>query len=61
MSKICENVTSSFTAEALACCRAVRLGVEKGWQQIEIKGDALSIIKKCQSQAQDKSQIRTFI
>lgn len=55
------KVTFGFAAEALACCRAVCLAAEKGWKEIKIEGDSLSIIKKCQSEFQDKLQIETYI
>ncbi|MBA0796321.1 hypothetical protein Gohar_007098 [Gossypium harknessii] len=56
-----KEITSSFAAEACACTRVVRLGIQMGVRRIKIEGDALTIIKKCQSNSVDKSEIRAYI
>lgn len=56
-----KEVPSSFATEALACRQTVHLGVEQGCTEVEIEGDSLSIIKKCQSKFRDKTQIETYI
>ncbi|MBA0554225.1 hypothetical protein Golob_013342, partial [Gossypium lobatum] len=56
-----KEITSLFAAEACACTRAVKLGIQMGVRRIEIDGDALTIIKKCQSNSVDKSEIRAYI
>ncbi|MFQ6636056.1 hypothetical protein Gotur_013265 [Gossypium turneri] len=48
------QVASAFAAEAIACRTATRIGMNMQWQNIIIEGDALSIIKKCKTQANDK-------
>lgn len=60
-SKIHDRVSSSFYAEALACLLAVRVAVDQGWMVVEVEGDALAIIKKCQSDTRDFSQISSQI
>ncbi|MBA0610569.1 hypothetical protein Godav_011394, partial [Gossypium davidsonii] len=52
-----EAIASPFFAEACACTRAVRLGIQMGARKVEIEGDALVIIKKCHSTAEDKVEI----
>lgn len=59
--KIFERVSSSFEAEAIACREAVRLGIAKGWPEVAILGDALSIIKKCQKDSWDSSLLHAYI
>ncbi|MFQ6631094.1 hypothetical protein Gotur_009049 [Gossypium turneri] len=45
---ILENrIASPFAAKACACSQAVRLGIGMGVDEVEIEGDALTIIKKC--------------
>lgn len=48
------DVLSSFAAEAPACSQAVQIGVDMGLLSVMIEGDALPIIKKCQSTEVDK-------
>ncbi|KAA3471031.1 reverse transcriptase [Gossypium australe] len=43
------DVLSSFAAEAPACSQALQIGLDMGLSSVMIEGDALSIIKKCQS------------
>ncbi|KAG8486386.1 hypothetical protein CXB51_019716 [Gossypium anomalum] len=55
-----EGVVSAFAIEAIACDRAIQTGLEEGWPKVIVEGDALSIIKKIQSQYPDKSQMRSY-
>ncbi|MFQ6636745.1 hypothetical protein Gotur_012684 [Gossypium turneri] len=48
-SKNYQQVTSAFAAEALACRKVTKIGIERKWEKIIIEGDSLSIIKKCKS------------
>lgn len=41
-----DRITSPFAAKALACSYAVRMGVDMGFEAVEIEGDALTVIKK---------------
>lgn len=56
-----EHVTSAFDAEALVCFQAMKLGIDEGWDDIIVENDTLSIIKKWQAQASDKSLIGVHI
>lgn len=56
-----ENVATPFVAEALACLHAVHLGQLLGFPRVEVKGDSLSVIKKCQMERVDKSEIGGYI
>ncbi|MBA0639493.1 hypothetical protein Goklo_022526, partial [Gossypium klotzschianum] len=40
---------------------AIQWGIERGFRQVEIEGDALSIIKKFQNNEEDKSVLRAYI
>ncbi|KAH1114701.1 hypothetical protein J1N35_008079 [Gossypium stocksii] len=55
------KVASSFTAEACACSQAVRLGISMGVDLVEIEGDALTVINKCQTNVVDKLEIGAYI
>ncbi|MBA0790828.1 hypothetical protein Gohar_015450 [Gossypium harknessii] len=48
-------------AEAHACFQAVGIGLTMGVKKIEVEGNALTIIKKCQSTAIDKLEIGVYI
>ncbi|KAA3481459.1 reverse transcriptase [Gossypium australe] len=56
-----KEVTSAFAAEALACRRAVRIGMENTWPEVIVEGDSYAVIKKCNSKEQDKSMIGAYI
>ncbi|KAA3485049.1 reverse transcriptase [Gossypium australe] len=45
-SEIDKKVNSAFAAEALACRKAVKMGIENMWPDFIIEGDALTVIKK---------------
>ncbi|MBA0618697.1 hypothetical protein Godav_028001, partial [Gossypium davidsonii] len=47
--------------EAYAGLHAVKLGISMGLHSVTIKGDSRTIIKKCQTKAQDKSVIGAII
>ncbi|MBA0562647.1 hypothetical protein Golob_007674 [Gossypium lobatum] len=55
------NVSSSFVAEAYVRLHVVKLGISMGLHLVTIKGDSRTIIKKCQTKAQDKSGIGAII
>ncbi|MBA0877286.1 hypothetical protein Goshw_000593 [Gossypium schwendimanii] len=44
--EIHNDITFAFAAEAIACWKAVQIGVEKEWLSIIFEGDSLAIIKK---------------
>ncbi|KAA3469656.1 reverse transcriptase [Gossypium australe] len=56
-----EKVDSAFAAEAIACRDVVQLGINMQKEDIIVKGDLLTVIKKCRKAALDKSQIGAFI
>ncbi|KAG8488697.1 hypothetical protein CXB51_016664 [Gossypium anomalum] len=56
-----QGVAFAFAAEAVACQKAVQIGVENKWPEVIIEGDSLAIIKKCNSKCQDKSIIGAYI
>ncbi|KAA3474465.1 Ribonuclease H-like superfamily protein [Gossypium australe] len=60
-SEIHKKVTSAFAAEALACRKAVKMGIENMWSDIVVEGFALTVIKKCKNKVQDKSMIEAYI
>ncbi|MBA0738329.1 hypothetical protein Gogos_011705 [Gossypium gossypioides] len=55
------EIASPFLAKVLACSQAVWLGLAMGVDKLEVEGDALTIIKKRQSIAIDKSKISAYI
>ncbi|KAK8490128.1 hypothetical protein V6N13_097283 [Hibiscus sabdariffa] len=55
------GVTDAFIAEAFACEKAVSLAIDLGFRSVQIEGDSLSVIKKLQSVAADKSIISPII
>ncbi|KAA3479552.1 reverse transcriptase [Gossypium australe] len=60
-SKIHKGVPSAFATEALACRKAVRMGVENMWSEVIIEGDSLFVINKCRSRDKDKSLLGAYI
>ncbi|KAK5803400.1 hypothetical protein PVK06_031045 [Gossypium arboreum] len=60
-SEIHHGVFSAFATEAIACRKAVQVGVELQWQKMIIDGDSLTIIKKYATKSQDRSHIRAYI
>ncbi|KAK9020495.1 hypothetical protein V6N11_010518 [Hibiscus sabdariffa] len=52
-----ENVADAFMAEALACRQAVWFAKELGFSRVIIEGDSLTVIKKLNSGAVDRSLI----
>ncbi|MBA0877509.1 hypothetical protein Goshw_002231 [Gossypium schwendimanii] len=59
--EIHNDIPSAFAAEAIACWKAVQVGVEKGWQSLIFEGDSLAIIKKCSTKGQDRSMVGAYI
>ncbi|KAG8482089.1 hypothetical protein CXB51_027072 [Gossypium anomalum] len=55
------DIASPFAAEAYAGLEAVKLGIEMGIQEIQIQGDSLTVIKKCQLTTIDYSVIGAII
>ncbi|KAA3465749.1 reverse transcriptase [Gossypium australe] len=56
-----KGVHTTFAAEALAYRRATQIALNMKEEDMIIEGDSLTVIKKCQSTVQDKSQINTYI
>lgn len=52
---------SAFAAEALTCLMAIQAGVEMGLRVVTIEGNSMSVIKKCQTDLVDKSEIGAYI
>ncbi|KAH1046486.1 hypothetical protein J1N35_037270 [Gossypium stocksii] len=50
-----------FAAEAMACLQAVQAGLKFGYRQVVIEGDALNVIRKIQSEEEDRSVISPYI
>ncbi|KAG8485529.1 hypothetical protein CXB51_018891 [Gossypium anomalum] len=59
--KLHHRVPSTFAAEALACRKATRIGLDMQGKEIIIEGYSLSIIKKCNVKGGDKSKIGAYI
>ncbi|KAA3480599.1 reverse transcriptase [Gossypium australe] len=60
-SGIHKGVPSAFVAEVIACRKTVKIGVENTWPEVIIKGDSLTVIKKCRNKDQDRSVIGAYI
>ncbi|MBA0751530.1 hypothetical protein Gogos_000447 [Gossypium gossypioides] len=56
-----ENIASPFTAEAVAGLQATRLGIQLGFNTLDIIGDSRTVITKCQNTSRDKSEIGAII
>ncbi|KAH1063497.1 hypothetical protein J1N35_028484 [Gossypium stocksii] len=55
------NIASPFTAEAHAGLDAVKLGIEMGFQEVQILGNSRTVNKKSQSSTRDYSVIGAVI
>ncbi|KAK8484205.1 hypothetical protein V6N12_057198 [Hibiscus sabdariffa] len=55
------GIADAFAAEAIACERVVTFAIDLGFRSVHIEGDSLSIIKKLNSSALDKSAISPII
>lgn len=55
------NVPSAYAVEAVVCSQVVDLGLELRIKKKIVKGDSLSVIKKCNSSKNDKSELNPFI
>ncbi|MBA0624726.1 hypothetical protein Godav_010024 [Gossypium davidsonii] len=62
-SKIIINkcISPAFATEVVACFQATQMRVDLGLQRVEIKGDALTIIKKTNINRRDESMISAYI
>ncbi|MBA0753339.1 hypothetical protein Gogos_021872, partial [Gossypium gossypioides] len=56
-----EDVDDAFVAEARACERALRLASMKGFRRLIVEGDSLSVIKKLNTQEEDRLVIKSII
>ncbi|KAG8488805.1 hypothetical protein CXB51_016808 [Gossypium anomalum] len=56
-----ENILDSMMAEAMACLQVVTMAEEMRFQDIIVEGDALTIIRKLNSDENDKSSISSLI
>ena len=56
-----QRVSSAFGAEAIACRKALQIGVNMQWEKVIIEGDSLSIIRKCKTKSPDKSLISAYL
>ncbi|MBA0686936.1 hypothetical protein Goari_014503, partial [Gossypium aridum] len=48
------NIPSVFAAKALTCVQTVQMSLKMGLSMVEVKGDALLVIRKSQSNGLDK-------
>ncbi|KAK9047296.1 hypothetical protein V6N11_053143 [Hibiscus sabdariffa] len=55
------EIADAFIAEAVACEKAVSFALDLGFRSVQIEGDSLSVIKKLNSTAMDKSIISPII
>ncbi|KAK8551365.1 hypothetical protein V6N12_040009 [Hibiscus sabdariffa] len=55
------GIADAFIAEAVACEKAVSFALDLGFRSVQIEGDSLSVIKKINSTAMDKSIISPII
>ncbi|MBA0755464.1 hypothetical protein Gogos_022198 [Gossypium gossypioides] len=60
-SEVHQRVSLAFGAEAIACWKALQIGVHMQWERVIIEGDYLSIIKKCKTKSPDKSLVSAYI
>ncbi|KAA3482737.1 reverse transcriptase [Gossypium australe] len=56
-----KNIPTAFAAEALGCYQAIDLGLQLGLRDVEIEGDARTVIKKLQGKEEDRSKIAAYI
>ncbi|MBA0875507.1 hypothetical protein Goshw_007892 [Gossypium schwendimanii] len=56
-----QRVSSAFGAEAIACRKALQIGINMQWEKVIIEGDSLSIIRKCKTKRPDKSLVSAYI
>lgn len=61
VSRLHDAVESPFAAEALACWDALSIGIECGWPSVIVEGDSRSVINKCKSLSQEKSNLGVYI
>ncbi|KAA3483062.1 reverse transcriptase [Gossypium australe] len=56
-----KNIPSVFATNALACYQAIDLGFQLGLWEVEIEGDARTVIRKLQEKKEDRSKIAAYI
>ncbi|KAG8472055.1 hypothetical protein CXB51_036938 [Gossypium anomalum] len=56
-----ENIADPTTAEARACLQEVTMTEKMGFQDVDVEGDALTIIRKITLESEDRSFIRGYI
>ncbi|KAA3474494.1 reverse transcriptase [Gossypium australe] len=55
-----KNIPTAFAAEALACYQAILLELQLDLRDVEIEGDARTVIKKLQENGEDRSEIAAY-
>ncbi|KAG8473535.1 hypothetical protein CXB51_035829 [Gossypium anomalum] len=55
------NMADPTTAEARACLQAVNMAEELGFQEVDVEGDALTVIRKINLESEYRSYIRGYI
>ncbi|MBA0859807.1 hypothetical protein Goshw_011035, partial [Gossypium schwendimanii] len=60
-SEVHHRIISAFATEALACRKALQIGIDMQWENIIIEGDSLSIIRKCKTKSPDKPLVSAYI
>lgn len=53
-----DNIADLTTTEARACLMAVAMAKEKGFHEIQVKGDALTVIRKQEQLTQWRTEWR---
>ncbi|KAA3465051.1 reverse transcriptase [Gossypium australe] len=56
-----ENIVDPTTTEARTCLLAVTMAEEIGFHEIQVEGDALTVIRKLNLETEDRSCIRVYI
>ncbi|MFQ6624071.1 hypothetical protein Gotur_003259 [Gossypium turneri] len=48
------NIPAMFLAEALTCVQMIQIGLDLGFTTMKVEGDALSVVKKLQTDVEDR-------
>ncbi|MBA0582211.1 hypothetical protein Gorai_024362, partial [Gossypium raimondii] len=48
------NIPAMFAAEALTCVQMIQMGLDLGFTIMKVEGDALSVVKKLQTDVEDR-------
>ncbi|KAG8475460.1 hypothetical protein CXB51_032227 [Gossypium anomalum] len=56
-----ENIPLVFAAEAMACLHALNLGLNLGLREVQIERDSRSVIRKLQTEEEERFEIETYI